>query len=391
MANSVESSDDIEFSEWSGDAGPERWYVDLGGVRLGPLDRDGLLEMYESGNLRANDRIQPVGSSAWMSLKSLLKSSSLRTDSDASGGDRYLPQLRNDDFSDDSSEEAFEVGALPLDGLDDSAAAMSHDSAPQYFFIVNDREVGPVPFDTLQDLADASEIERSSRIRRESSGIWMTAKELGLHFSATPATARDAPHARAIPRPAAALTLPASVDVAGGSTSPGPRNSSAWSDLNAARQGAWGGLVWLVLAPWHYFVGMANGMGSVRRAYAFTWAIVALGLGWFGYSIYWNWSTTAATGVIQLDSQPLPSALITLTNMTTGETAVAFSGASGSFSVKTLSGELSHGRYRATIMRPSEYESSELPPIPKRYQVLATSDLDIEYDGNRLAISLTKN
>jgi len=42
-------------------------------------------------------------------------------------------------------------------------------------------------------------------------------------------------------------------------------------------------------------------------------------------------------------------------------------------------------------MRPSEYESSELPPIPKRYQVLATSDLDIEYDGNRFTISLTKN
>lgn len=388
MANSVESSDDIEFSEWSGDAGPERWYVDLAGIRLGPLDRDGLLEMYESGNLRANDRIQPVGSNAWMLLKSLLKSSSLRTDSDASGGDRYLPQLRSEDFSDDSSEEAFEVGAFPLDGLDDSAAAMSHDSAPQYFFIVNDREVGPVPFDTLQELAEASEIERSSRVRREASGAWMTAKDLGLRFSATPAVASETPTIRPVPPP---LQPPVSVGTASGTPATDAGTSSTWSDLNAARHGTWGGFVWLVLAPWHYVCGMANGMGSVRRAYAITWAILALGSGWFGYSVYWNWSTTAVTGVIQLDSQPLPSALITLTNMITGETAVAFSGTSGSFSVKTLSGKLSHGRYRATITRPSEYESRELPPIPKRYHVLATSDVDIDYDGNRLAIALTKD
>ncbi len=384
MANSVTSTADFEFSEWSEDATPEQWFVDLAGVRLGPLDRAGLLEMYESGNLRADDRIQPVGLTIWEPLRTLWTNQPGHN-ADSSLGDDYLPPSRHSATLDDSSEEAF--AAVQLDELDVSQTSSS-EALPQFFFIINDREVGPVLFDTLQELADEQEIDRTTHIRAEASSVWMTAKELGVRF---PVITRDpaAPKPRAVPIPKQSEHQAAPQVQCTQTPSPNTTPTDK-ANSNNGYSSILGGLMWAIFAPFHYLSAVAASIGNVRRTQAITCLATALVMGAWIHSLYWNWSTTAVTGTIRIGEQPLPAVLVTLTNMLTGETAIGFTNSSGAFSVKTLSGKLSPGTYRVTVARPSEYESADLPELPRPYQALATSNLDIEYDGQSLAIQLHK-
>lgn len=354
-----------------------RWSVRMSGMNLGPLDWDELQTMLGRGEVRLDDEVQREGESKWQVLRDVLPRSGgdgLLCDDASTESVDFVPRRRRVRSMTDSSEAASRsTRPEQTDSEDDSqnerevAADIATPLAPQFFIMRGGEEVGPLPRQAIQELADQGSLFADTAVRLEDVETWSTAAAVGFHCSA--------------------------VDPANNQTDPIAEQTNQKSAT---------GVMWLIFAPFYFVSGVARIIEDVDPRRAATWGVAILVVGVVAFGWLKSWSQTAMRGVVTLDGQPVANVLIQLAGVQTGDSAMGVTDGDGDFRVVTLDGELKPGLYLVTVRplaevtgnRPttngSEAPTSE-PTLPDRYRHLNTTDAAIEIlaDQSNYSVELT--
>jgi hypothetical protein len=363
-----------------------RWVVQMSGMNLGPLDWDELQTMISRGEVRLDDQVQRENDSKWETVRDVLPQSGgdalLCDDPPSESYDETLRRPRSRRKS-SRSRDAFEVSSataaaaeLPDDIQEPTEAPIEVKKplAPQFFIMRGGDEVGPLPRQAIQELADDGSLQADTPVRLEDSTEWSTAAAVGLHCSAVGPDAVD------------------------------DRAASSGREVP-------GGVAWLVFAPYYFVVGLVRSVASLEPRRLAKWSAIVLVIGAVTFGWYRSWSQTAMRGVITLDGEPVAEVLVQLTGAGTGDSAMGITGSDGSFRVMTLDGELKPGLYLVTVRPVAEFEgnrrsdtvASETEPgstsespthdsdLPERYRHINTTDATIEItaDQSRYSVELT--
>lgn len=354
-----------------------RWTVRMSGMNLGPLDWDELQSMIGRGEIRLDDEVQRENEETWQVLRDVIPQSggdALLCDDDPVEPVDFVPAGRRVRQKSDPGRVSLETMnhetvASPNEPRirDEEIAEAAIPLAPQFFIKQGKDEVGPLPRQAIQELADQGSLFANTPVRLEDVEKWSTAAAVGIHCSAA--------------------------DPADGST-----NSNATPiDPKPAT-----GIAWLMFAPYYFVTGVARSVAGLDPRRAAKWGIPILILGVVAFGWLRSWSQTAMRGVVSLDGQPVADVLVQLTGARTGDSAMGVSDGSGNFRVVTLDGELKPGLYLVTVRprsevsghRPSPDGSGASPTesnLPDRYRHLNTTDAAIEItaDQSRYAVELT--
>lgn len=339
----------------------ELWRIQLAGVELGPMPWDELYKMVDSGQAQLADPVRSTESPDWRPLSEVIAAEPM---SDSSTPLLPLPLAKMEPAV--GMEGAGTPPAITDPNHADSDLPGSHENqteplpvAPQYFVMLGETETGPVPLDTLQQLALERRLTGVTRVRREDESEWSVAGGLGIAFP-PPQEVFDEP-------PTEELTKP----------------GRAPSPETPARK-LWTRLAWLVISP---IYNTANAVRAVLSLSPKTMAISGVVLVVGGSLLLtWvrGWSQTALSGILTLDGKPLPAVVVTLTGMTTGDSAVGVTDGDGRFSAITLDGDLVPGNYHVSVSELPDSELGQLKDepvrtrIPVKYQSLGTTDMIIE-------------
>ena len=367
-----------------------RWIVQMSGMNLGPLDWDELQTMIGRGEVRLDDQIQRENETKWQAVRDVLPSSGgdawLCDDSPSESDDEILrrPRSRRKSSrsrvaSEVSPATTAEAATDPPDDVQNPIAPPSEIEtplAPQFFIMRGGDEVGSLPRQAIQELADDGSLQADTPVRLEDSTDWSTATAVGFHCEAAePAT-----------------EVPRDPTAASGDRIPG-------------------GVAWLVFAPYYFVVGLVRSVASLEPRRLAKWAAIVLVIGVVAFGWFRMWSQTAMRGVITLDGEPVADVLVQLTGAGTGDSAMGVSGSNGKFRVMTLDGELKPGLYLVTVRPLSEVEGNRRPDtaasettsgsasaaptddadLPERYRHINTTDATIEItaDKSQYTVALT--
>ncbi len=354
-----------------------RWSVRMSGMNLGPLDWDELQTMLGRGEVRLDDEVQRESETTWQVLRDVLPRSGgdgLLCDDASIESVDFVPRRRRVRSMPDSSEAASRsTGQERADSEDGSpnerevAADLAGPLAPQFFIMRGGEEVGPLPRQAIQELADQGSLFADTAVRLEDAETWSTAEAVGFHCSA--------------------------VDPANNQTDP---------IAKLTNQKSASGAMWLIFAPYYFVSGVARMIEDIdpRRAARWSVAILVVGVVTFGWLK--SWSQTAMRGVVTLDGQPVANVLVQLAGVQTGDSAMGVTDGDGDFRVVTLDGELKPGLYLVTVRPLSEVNgnqpatdgsetSTSKPTLPDRYRHLSTTDAAIEIlaDQSNYFVKLT--
>lgn len=356
-----------------------RWLVSMSGMKLGPLDWDELQTMIGRGELRLDDEIQRENESTWQCVREVLpRSGGEGLLCDELPTDEVTPpprRIRKRRTSQQDRHSSDEFSPYSPDGSDNAHASVVEPVLlvvplpPQFFILRSGEEVGPLPRQSIQELADAGTIHADTPVRLEESTEWSTAVAVGFHCSAT-----APPDGRAVK---AAIHTERKVD---------------------------SGFAWLAFAPYYFVTGLARSAVSISRRRMVIGGAIVLVIGVVASGWFRSWSQTAMRGVISLDGQPVAEVLVQLTGASTGDSAIGVSGSDGSFRVVTLDGELKPGLYLVTVRPLSEISGNRISNttttdtsqvesnLPERYRHLNTTDATIEIttDQSHYSVVLTK-
>jgi hypothetical protein len=349
-----------------------RWLVRMSGMNFGPLDWDELETMIGRGEVRLDDEVQRENEATWQPLRDVLP---------RAGGDGFLcddepvddvPRRRRSDQTSanknqasDQTESQTENSVDAVQVANDDPAEMVVPLAPQFFIRRGDEDVGPLPRQALQELADAGSVLANTLVRLEDAKKWSTAAAVGFHCQ----TAEPA----------------------------GPP-ATATAGTKAKHRAT--GILWIVFAPYYFVSGVAATIEKMdpRRAAKWGAALVVAGVLAFGWLR--SWSQTAMRGIVTLDGQPVSEVLVHLTGTRTGESAMGVSDRNGNFRVVTLDGELKPGLYLLTVRPISEVSGNRVPNtsetdsstsesnLPERYRHLNTTDATIEITAEQAHYSV---
>lgn len=355
-----------------------RWVVRMSGMNLGPLDWDELQTMISRGEVRLDDEVQRENESTWQPLRNVLPQSGgdgLLCDDDSDEPVDFVPQRRRSGKPSQqrarSSERAESPAENPFDEVndaDDDSAEMEVPLAPQFFITRGDEEVGPLPRQAIQELANEGSVLTNTPVRLEEEEKWSTAAAVGFHCQA------------AVPT--------------------GSQIDSA-ADPNAKHRAT--GILWIVFAPYYFVSGVAATIEKIDRRRAAKWGAAIVVAGFLAFGWFRSWSQTAMRGVVTVDGKPVAEALIQLTGAGTGDSAMGVSDGDGNFRVVTLDGELKPGLYLVTVRPLSEVSgnrSANAEPvnvpaaesdIPDRYRHINTTDAAVEItpDKSKYTVALT--
>ena len=341
-----------------------RWIVRMSGMNLGPLDWDELQTMIGRGEIRLDDEVQRENEVTWQVLRDVLPQSggdALLCDDAPTEPVDFVPRQRRIRSKSDSTEAA--AGAMGQefsDSVDDSQDEREVESdievplAPQFFIMRGEDEIGPLPRQAIQELANQGSLFANTPVRLEDAEKWSTAAAVGFHCSAAEPSDGQA----------------------------GPVSES--SNRNSAA-----GFMWLIFAPYYFVAGLARAIESVDPRRAAKWGAPILIVGIVAFGWFRSWSQTAMRGVVTLDGQPVADVLVHLTGARTGDSAMGVSDSGGNFRVVTLDGELKPGLYLVTVRLLSEVNgnrratdgsetSTTESNLPDRYRHLNTTDAAIE-------------
>lgn len=348
-----------------------RWIIRMGGLNLGPLDWSELQAMIGRGEVRLDDEAQRENETTWQPVRAILPQAGDDTwlcddallDSDsANAHQEQRPRSRRKPKRELSSavspgkmisaedEEAFETNSVNKRKLVPAGAEDEFETplAPQFFIKRGNDELGPLPREALQELADEGGLDCDTPVRLEEETRWTTAEAVGIHCR------------------------PAEIE-----RTSDPRESATESE------GAFGGFAWALVAPFFLLTGLVRSILEIDRRRLAIWsagiAVVAFAaVGWIQF-----WLQTAATGTVTLDGRPVPESLITLTGAATGDSGMGVTDGNGNFTIVTLDGELKPGNYLVTVRPLSDVDaerprSSDADEVPERYRNLNTTDVVVE-------------
>lgn len=157
----------------------QSWYYRTLGIQCGPISRDALMEMVRCGRLGEGTEVRSGDSTIWMRAGDLIAherpeasaddlESMLALDEPASQGPSDLPNI--DDITFGTSE-------IP-------ESARQPQSRPRWICRVRGRQLGPVEFDVMAELARAGVLSKTDRVRPEDEPKWVLAESVeGLEFS----------------------------------------------------------------------------------------------------------------------------------------------------------------------------------------------------------------
>lgn len=364
----------VELSEPGSTPESARWVVRVSGMTLGPLDWDELQSMIARGELRLDDEAQRQNDSVWQRIRDVLP---------RSGGEGVLcDEVPADDSTSSPvrsthrpspSKTAHTRNDASSRSPDDSDAGVVATSdvtprevplAPQFFIMRGAEEIGPLPRQAIQELADEGSIHADTPVRLEESTDWTTARAVGFRV-------RTIQPDEASPQP---VTDP---------------------QLNSR-----GGLLWLLFAPYYFVTALARTIAGIDRSRVAIGAAVAILTASIAFGWFRSWSQTALRGTVTLDGQPVSDALVELTGTRTGDSAMGTTGSDGRFRLVTLDGELEPGKYLITLRPLSELsgvpllttaEGSITPagdPLPERYRHINTTDAAIDIAAGQTTCSI---
>lgn len=349
-----------------------RWLVQLAGMELGPMSWSELQKMVQTGEVQVADPVCPEGTDAWRPYSEVLAGAGEAPvqSSSTQNPPQSVPALFRSEFrkldgqDQEKTEEVSVPGTSPGENI--SPAADSEDAAPvhlpaiepQYYVILDESEssveTGPVPFEALQQLALEHRLTGVTRVRREDETEWSAAGTLAIDFPSVPDPEFERPAER-----------------------PGENQTAALPESRSLMAG----VVWLFLAPVYTLFDAIRGLQGMPKKTIVVTAVFAVTAGVLLATWVRGWSQTALTGTLTLDGEPVPAVVVTLTGMTTGDSAVGVTDSSGRFSAITLDGELLPGNYHVTVER-SDSASGQVNDgpmrIPGKYQSIGTTDLIIE-------------
>ncbi len=354
-----------------------RWIVRISGMNLGPLDWDELQSMLGRGEIRLDDQVQRENEATWQTLRDVLSQTggdALLCDDDPIETVDFIPAQRRRRSKSDNRTVASDVKPQEQSATNDTTPAETKELAddvvplaPQFFIMQGKDEVGPLPRQAVQELADDGVLLANMPVRLEDAEQWSTAAAVGIHCSAN------------------SIDVPAEPVVES-------------SDGKSAA-----GFMWLIFAPYYFVAGLARAIERVDPRRAAKWGVPLLIIGVFAFGWLRSWSQTAMRGVVSLDGQPVADVLVQLTGASTGDSAMGVSDDRGNFRVVTLDGELKPGLYLVTVRPLSEVNgkraptdhsetSTAEPNLPDRYRHLNTTDAAIEIvaSHSQYSVELTK-
>ena len=201
--------------------------------------------------------------------------------------------------------------------------------------MLGETETGPVPLEVLQQLALEYRLTGITLVREESETEWTPAGALPIDFPPpVEVQAEQQPEEKTEPK----------------------REQPPATPL----QELWAKLTWLLLSPIYY---LANGLRVIASLSPRTLAVggvAAVILGSVAFFWFRGWSQTALTGTLTL---------VTLTGMSTGDSAVGFTDSNGRFSARTLDGDLLPGRYHVTVEELPGEDSNQAKEGNSRLQI----------------------
>jgi pSer/pThr/pTyr-binding forkhead associated (FHA) protein len=274
----------------------------------------------------------------------------------------------------------------------------------QFFVVLAEREVGPVPFSAIQELAHNGDVKPLSPMRREIEKAWSTAQVYEVRFvdpdDDTFEVPEDHPtNSRLRGRP----------QLSPHSDSGDSSKDSNEADLGSAKKteppcpagstvtkkrGVLGTAMWFVVAPWYYVSTAISAVLSLKPQYIAV-VVGVVGVGCY-FSLGWmkGLTQTALTGQVKMDGKGIGNAILTVSGLTTGESAAGVTDSDGDFRLVTLHGKLKPGKYHV-IVQPADSAGTHSSPgdlnsdqsqasdpdqikIPFKYQSITTTDLTIE-------------
>ena len=363
-----------------------RWMIRMSGLNLGPLDWDELQSMISRGEVRLEDLVQREHERQWQPVRDVLMQSHgdacLCDDSPPKSEVQPQSRSRSRRRRKRRSERDYSLPTL----MSDSSAEMLGDARrdsrkksrrrsrssvvtdaplpPQFFILRGQDELGPLPRKAIQELADSGSIHSDTPVRLEDEAEWSTAAAVGFRCRARQLSRES------VQKP---------------------------SEQPKTRVG---GAMWLLLAPGFYVAALAESFARLEPRRRAMWAAMVLAVGFVAFGWIRLWSQTAMTGVVTFEGELVPSAVVTLTGATTGDSGVGVTGSDGAFRIVTLDGELKPGLYLVTVRpmaeptQPNDADSADImSEIPDRYRHLNTTDAMVEISASRseYAITLTQH
>ena len=420
----------------------DAWLVELGSTVLGPMSRDDVEQLINTSQLTISDPIRNVNQADWITINewqnvghAAEQSTSEQSATDDFNDQDYATQSQDtakehDDEFDEPPDVSFDtvtprgmqekpifaatpqplISKTTSDLVPQETPSTSVEASQEHFFVVlAHREEGPVPLFAIQDLADQDLVKPLSPMRRESERTWTTAQLYGVTFSDPNDESFDVPadhvtnKRRAKKNSPTSGTTPNKDDSLIGSTGSNQASTTKPSSKeleqnpkNKDRRGLAGTLMWCAVAPWYY---VTTGITSVRsmKPQQIAGAVIVLAVCWY-FAAGWmrGWTQTALTGVMTMDEKPLADVVITVSGLTTGESALGVTDSDGDFRLITLHGRLKPGTYHVVVQRQNE-AGSESPPdddeieIPIKYQDITTTDATFEVaeETEHVEINLT--
>ncbi len=345
-----------------------RWVVRMSGMNLGPLDWDELQTMISRGEVRLDDEVQRENEATWQPLRDVLPQSGgdgLLCDDDSDEPVDFVPQRRRSSKISEQRARSSKRAESPAENsfdevqdADDDSAEMEVPLAPQFFIKRGDEEVGPLPRQAIQELANDGSVLANTPVRLEDAEKWSTAAAVGFHCQAAV-----------------------------------PTGSQVDSSVDSKAKHRATGILWIVFAPYYFVSGVAATVEKIDRRRAAKWGAAIVIAGFLAFGWFRSWSQTAMRGVVTVDGQPVSEALIQLTGAGTGDSAMGVSDGNGNFRVVTLDGELKPGLYLVTVRPLSEVSGNrpahavDVPTatsdIPDRYRHINTTDAAIEITSEK--------
>jgi len=159
-----------------------QWYYQLLGEEFGPVTAEVLLELIEDGTISESDPVRPVESADWQPASSYAE---LR-----GAGDDVISDLSELSFE---FEESGPTARKTAYGTVHAAAEEQSESLPEvkgpvgYFYQVQGVSLGPIPLQSLVQLASGGRLLASDLVQAEGDRLWRTAaefSELAVIFAA---------------------------------------------------------------------------------------------------------------------------------------------------------------------------------------------------------------
>lgn len=160
----------------------ESWYYRTLGIQCGPISREALVEMVRCGRLTDEDDVRREDSTVWRRATDLIAherpeasaddlDAMLAPDEPSAEDPSDLPNI--DDITFGTNELTEEVCRPPIDR--------------RWICRIRGRQVGPVEFNVMAELAQAGILSKTDRVRSQQEPKWVLAESIeGLQFGNVP-------------------------------------------------------------------------------------------------------------------------------------------------------------------------------------------------------------